>query len=112
MIWTSNFFNPKIRGMATVSIARREPKSYMGSRIPVLAPSWDLIYTWKRDKNWEKYTKEYNSKYLDRIDPQKAGEALEGKVLLCWETDLRFGHCHRELVRAWLIKNGFECEEL
>lgn len=121
MIYTSYFgrMNSRKYGHLKdkgISIAKGN-KYWDGEQYPDLFPTWDIIKK-AHDKTIteEEYEKIYRETVLNKLDPAKVAEDLNGRILLCWEktADVESGEafCHRYMVARWLKKNGFEAEEL
>lgn len=120
MIHTSYF--AKYRGNAGCSIALRHPKGYKGFTCEALYPPKSLLdwYNYHSNNIGEVFmtkkelhlamAEQYNEHVLKRLDVKSVAEALDGKVLLCWEGSGKF--CHRHLVSQWLRNHGYKCEEL
>ena len=108
MIHTSYY--AKYRGMDGVSIARYSPKWFKGGRDIELAPSAQLLLDYKHGHINDAIYSTYYRTQLDKLDPAKVYERLDGKVLLCYEKSTSF--CHRHLVATWLRENGYEVQEL
>ena len=73
--------------------------------VPLLAPTEDLLKTYKKDKNWETYEKGF-SKILNLrpiVDTfQQASDGLNNICLLCSEP--KPVKCHRRLVAEYVAK--------
>lgn len=110
MIYTSYFSSRKWELTKGVSIARYV-KFWQGKTYPSLFPSQKLLSDYKNGLIDEKeYERRYVSETLSKLNPKEVYEALDGKVLLCYEKTGDF--CHRHIVAKWLNDNGFKCEEL
>jgi hypothetical protein len=110
MIYTSYFGNREIwNDPRCVSIALYPPASYKGSRCSKLYPAPSLLACWKARHDEQAYTEQYNA-MLATLDPHACYRALEGKILLCYES--RYMFCHRHLVAKWLIGAGYSVIEL
>ena len=118
MIYTSYF--AKYKGDKGVSITRFNPKWWNGDGYKVLAPSVELLKWWKSlskeeqldIENIQKYTQRFIEETLNPLESfvNDIYEALDGKVLLCYEKSSDF--CHRHLVADWFIEHGLKCKEL
>ena len=87
-----------------ISIARGSPTWFNGNIYLPLAPSWDLIRTYKQNKNEQKYVERYEQEVLKQLDPIKVYNELgQNAILLCWEKSKDF--CHRHLVAKWFQDN-------
>ena len=94
-----------------VSIARKPPNWFKGSKYPELYPSWDMIVEYKKNGDKQAYTRAYYKQVLDKLNPDKVWADLKDNTLLCWEKSGEF--CHRRLVAAWLNeKLGEKIEEV
>lgn len=117
MIYTSYFSSKKYNKEKGISISRWN-KFWDGDKYPLLYPSENLLSWWKDlperarqlEECKEQYTKAYYKETLESLNPHWIAQALEGKVLLCYEKSEDF--CHRHLVAAWLRSYGYEVEEL
>lgn len=117
MIYTSYFGNLKNipKNIIPITICAGVPKFWKGLTYKKLAPSFDILMNWKKDKNNDKYVKNYIEKVLSKLNPNKVISELkelaqsEDIVLLCYETSGCF--CHRNLVMEWLNLNNIKCEE-
>lgn len=110
-IQTSYF--SKYKGENAVSISLSKPKWYPNCReYKILAPTWDLLNRYKKDKDEDYYIGRYYREVLSKLDPQKVYEELgEDAVLLCWEKSSDF--CHRHLIAEWLEHHlGIEVNEI
>ena len=91
----------RYRGDDAVSIALSTPQWYPKCRkYPDLFPTWDLIKTYKNDKDQDRYIEIYTTEILGKLDPEKVYSDLKNNTLLCWEKPGMF--CHRRVVAAWL----------
>jgi uncharacterized protein (DUF488 family) len=103
----------KYKGLNAVSISLSKPQWYQKTcrQYKKLAPSWDLLNKYKKDKDEEFYIKQYYETVLNKLDAKTVYEELgEDAVLLCWEKSGDF--CHRRLVAEWLQdKLGIEITE-
>ena len=104
MIRTSCFKKSKDEAH-TVSIARTDfpwtIKGYKFKKYTPLLPSLSLIREWRAGKISKKvYTQRYYHETLNKLDPQKVYNDLDGTILLCHEPPGAF--CHRRLVAKWL----------
>ena len=110
MIYTSYFSSRKWELSKGISIARYV-KFWEGETYPLLFPSQNLLSDYKNGLiNEKEYERRYVYETLSKLNPKEVYEALDGKVLLCYEKTGDF--CHRHIVAKWLIDNGFKCEEL
>ncbi len=112
MIYTSYFANHRNldQSLVHVSVARRAPKWFKGPSHPALAPTKDLLWRYKNGRiSPDGYREEFMAQ-LEKLEVRFVGKLCSGEVLLCWEGPGKF--CHRELVREWLVKYGFDCEEV
>lgn len=123
-----------------VSISLWKPKWYTGAHYPALAPTKEILSTWKanhknNEKYWEKwYTEQFEKQILRGVD---AEELLHNMVLTCLskealstlnskaqeiqeseEVHVVFlcyekdgDFCHRSLVSEWLCENKIPCKE-
>ena len=91
----------KYKGENAVSIALSKPKWYQCREYKKLAPTWDLLNKYKKDKDEVYYIEHYYRDILNKLDPKQVYKELgEDAVLLCWEKSSDF--CHRHIVAEWL----------
>lgn len=79
-----------------------------------LAPSVNTVLRYKGDKDEAAYAERYMLRFATLYAPDLVQqlERISGGAdvaLCCYEKPGDF--CHRNLVAAWLRKNGVECEE-
>lgn len=111
-MYTSYYGNPNIKGLPNlVSISQGVPKGIPCRVYKALAPTWEMIKRYHKDRDEQAYIKEY-AKILAKLDPHKVYEDLGGDaILLCYEKPGEF--CHRHLVADWLSKElGLNIVEL
>jgi hypothetical protein len=134
MIFTSYFakvkkFSPNI---TPIAICIKPPEGYKGLWYPELAPDYDILKRWKRDRNEEDYVKLFTRSVLDNLSidtvlkdidellPMRVQQSMAFPyaiekdsnyhvALLCYEKSGDF--CHRHLVADWFRRNGVECKE-
>lgn len=107
MIYTSSYFNVWGHKNA-VRIANGMPKGFEAEfALPELYPKWVWV---KADIPWCEFIPLYNREILSKLNVDEIATKCEDKILCCYEK-LEKAHCHRELVREWLIKGGYRCEE-
>ena len=96
---------------SAVSICLIVPTYYSGRQYHKLAPTKDILFTYKRDYDISRYVEEYHRQVLNKLDAFQVVEELGiDSILLCYEKPDEF--CHRHLVSAWLRdKTGIEIEE-
>lgn len=124
MICTSYFANIKNlpENFIPISICAKPPVNYKGLEYKLLAPSYDILMTYKQDGNIENYIKKYKnilSKYnqetilknITQLLPRNLKEKLKEDnssvissknvniVLICFEKPNDF--CHRHLIADW-----------
>jgi len=119
MIYTSYFANiRKLDKQYTnlISIARKSPDWFKGREYKKLSPSWNILSEYKNSllPNKKKiYTRRFYNEIIFPLDSQIniiIEELGENPVLLCYEKPSDF--CHRFLVSYWMIKRGFNVQEL
>ena len=103
IIFTSNYTRCGSHEKA-VSVSASVPEYFQGEHLKMLAPSWNLIMSYKEgriDAN------EYEKRYIDlleterNLDPKEVFNALpNGTILLCYEKPGEF--CHRRILAKWL----------
>lgn len=119
MIYTSYFNSKLIRGKETkcVGVSRKhvkgfkycsklEPRKEMFSRYLKAKATGDPKIIKKAMKRYEI---EYK-RYLLTLDVHAAYQALDGRILLCFEAD--DSTCHRKWIRDWFKHFGYQVEEL
>ena len=107
MIYTSYFKSPILAGIERerkVAISIGVPPNWKGQRYLALAPTRAML-----KMSTTQYYQLYDT-ILAELDPQKVGQELDGKILICWEKNP--ADCHRSYVGSWLMRAGFKCEEL
>lgn len=119
MIYTSYFANLK-RVKNPIAICGKSPDFYKGVEFKKLAPKYSFFRDWK-DKviGNDEYIRLYNKLVLEEIDIHETVKELfalypgldlnSDITLLCYEKPGDF--CHRNIVKDWLNKNGYKCEE-
>lgn len=111
MIYTSYFNNfDRYDDDVHINISRRPPAWFVGKSYMDVAPPTRLLNEFKSKRITKKQFVFMYVQYLNRLDPKKVAADLEGKICLCHEGTDKF--CHREILKLWLNKHGFECEEL
>lgn len=97
-------------GLVPVSIALVTPSWYEGKCFRMLAPSKDILNSWKYGEHQgdsEYYVQRYRDEVLGHLDTQRVLRSLEAItgvpssriVLLCYEKPTSF--CHRHVVAEW-----------
>ena len=111
-IYTGYYGNMRAyRDMTCVAISLTVPR-WLNSPLPNCRELNPKPYMLHMEQ--EQYTVAYN-RILDSLSPRQIVEFLEGVsngkdvVLLCYEKPGDF--CHRQLVAAWMNKNGIVVEE-
>ena len=108
MISTGNYTN-FMDDPRAVSISGDRGKSvgFKGDYYKELAPKYSWWQEWEelRDKvSFYESTIFYINKYyetvLSKLDPKEVYDALDGRILLCFEDS--DGFCHRHIVAEWL----------
>lgn len=136
MLYTSYFAN--IRNLPAnvvpIAISRGVPdwfdRQFPGQICKRLAPTWDMLNEWKKEKTAGRYTTCFQEHILDKLSltgvisdlhialPRGVKEQLDCSIqhnpywhvaLICYEKPDSF--CHRHLVAEWFNKNGISCEE-
>jgi hypothetical protein len=107
MIKTSTF--GKYVGCNGVSIARFEPKWFIGERYKSLAPPTWMLDKFKLGELSElEYTELYYYFVLNKLNPYQVLKDLDGKTMLCHCEYF----CHRHIAAEWLTrKTGVEVVE-
>lgn len=99
-----------------ISIARYNPKGYIGKTYSYLSPTASILFDFKQDSDEKRYKERYYTDILNRLKLDRVLNDLNiignGKdiALVCYEKSESF--CHRHIVAEWLNNNGIECEEL
>lgn len=78
---------------------------------PAVYPGWELLNSYKKDKNVEEYTKRYLYRLAANEEEVRFGwwriveQAPPNSVITlnCWE---KAGFCHRRLLIKWMFKAG------
>ena len=117
MIYTSYFAKVKNlpSNILAISISLSPPKGWKGPQYKVIAPTSDILLSWKENNDNELYIERFKKEVLEPLDVNNVVKILKqiaGKkdvCLVCYEKPEDF--CHRHLVADWLNKNGFECKE-
>ena len=110
MIYTSYFSMMKwLNKEKCISISRFTPAKIDIRKFDLLAPSEELLKHFKQFHDIDYYINQYNA-YLNRANPKKVYDYLDGSILLCYEKPSDF--CHRHLVRKWFNDAGLECREI
>lgn len=99
-----------------VSIARVNPKWWVGSAFSAIAPSSELLSEWKNGKLNQT---SFRCKYYTQLEAYGTAENIlkeletitGGKdcVLLCFEKPEDF--CHRHILADWMSAHGIEIPE-
>lgn len=139
MIFTSYFAKTKKfpENFIPVSISQYPPKGYNGLECKKLAPTKEILFTYKESSEdektkEEKYTKSYKEEVLSGVDFKSLLTDLKDKlhedildslevdniwesqtvhlVLTCFEKSGSF--CHRNLVAEAMKEQGIPCREL
>ena len=90
-----------------ISISRFTPCEVKSFKL--LAPSDELLRYYKETHDVEFFSQEY-FKYLNKANPKKVYDYLNGHILICYEKSSDF--CHRHLVRKWFNDNNLKCQEI
>lgn len=122
MIYTSYFAQIKNLpdNIVPISICAKAPAWYNGLQYKKLAPTYDILMSYKKDLDKESYTKRFSDEILKQYDVEQIIDDLilichendfygKSVCLLCYEKPTDF--CHRHLVANWFAENGFECKE-
>lgn len=121
MIYTGYFAMIKKlpKDIIPISICVNTPSWYHGLAYKKLAPTYDILMTYKRDGNENLYERKYRENILDKLNPMDVCKELydtaqtqiqtKDIILLCYEKSTDF--CHRHLVSKWFRDNGIPAEE-
>lgn len=117
MFYTSYFAKVESlpQDMVLISISLWSPKWWRGWKMKSLAPTEDILRTYKRDGDIVRYTKRFENEVLGIKDCAKMVTDLKSKFgekdicFLCYEGTEKF--CHRHLVAKWLNEHGYACRE-
>lgn len=114
MVYTSNYFNKKIKDLVKVNISVSIPKGIsVDERWKTVAPDWFTLL--KPYKDGEIDDDEYTKRYLRQLEEKKFEVITEFReltqkhddiVLLCWCKKGNF--CHRRILANWLEEQGFD----
>jgi uncharacterized protein YeaO (DUF488 family) len=108
MIYTSYY--AKYRGENGVAVSNSYPKGLDIQKYKPLVPDWNLVQNFKSGAITRKEFRREYIKQLKQLSALNVYKELDGKVLLCYEKDLRM--CHRKCILEWFTREGFECAEL
>jgi len=131
MLTTSNFAKCKDHPQA-VAICRGIPKDFTGLRLLALAPTEQMLKSFKHDPDSVHFAQEFTNQVLSKLELsllpsgrvnlyQRDSEGRAGletllqtfdadAVLLCWENFNK--QCHRRLVAEWIeARLGIEVPE-
>lgn len=107
---TTNYYSRFMRKKGTdfsdvVSISRTSPDWFTGDKRIELAPTWNVLQTYKKStkqtKDKQKYTMDYIGNFKkSKIDCLELVEYLNNKTLVCYEEPSEF--CHRFLLIEYL----------
>jgi len=92
------------------SIALAQPKD-LGSTYPQLSffcPTWDMLKSYRRDKDWEQYVKDYKGVLKNNQKEIKSWLSqleIRAYLLCCWENTCKGAHCHRDLIYQAFTKS-------
>ena len=77
-------------------------KKAFSGRLDFFCPTYDLLFRYKEDKNWDSYTKDYKDLLRGRKEPIREWlnnlDTEHIYILCCWENTVGKSHCHRELM--------------
>jgi len=94
-----------------VSISQYPPKWFPCVKVDSLVPSRSLLMSYKDGEvSWREYIETFQKETLSNLDPKEIYTSLSSKTLLCYEKPGEF--CHREIVRKWLVENGYDAVEV
>lgn len=111
MIYTSNYKLLDNRGYREKAISisgdRGKSAGYCGQCYPLLAPKLSFWKIWKsnigkvpEEENNKYYIREFYDNVLKDLDADELYNALDEKILLCYEDENSF--CHRQVVASYL----------
>jgi uncharacterized protein YeaO (DUF488 family) len=118
MIFTSYFANVKKlpSNVIPIAICINPPRGYRGLWYPKLAPDYDILKRYRRDRDEADYRKLFTRRVLDNLsidtvlrDISEMALPNVHVALICYEKSEDF--CHRQLVAEWFRSNGIECRE-
>lgn len=117
LIYTSYFAQVKNlpSDIVPISIAAKQVPGWRYQVYKALAPTYNILYDYKRDGDKDHYIAAYLRDVLRHLSPEKVVVDLEklsdGKdiALICYEKSGSF--CHRHVVARWLGKAGFVVKE-
>lgn len=91
----------KMKDVDVIGISRFKPKYFKGKIYKDLAPSQNLLSSYKSHQiGEEKFEELYRKSVLSRLTPSQVAYDLNNKVLLCYEDKNKF--CHRHIIAKWL----------
>lgn len=117
MIYTTYFSKLKYLpyNIAPISISRFPPKGVNILEYKTLAPSPELLRSYKATGDWAAYVSTYDNSILSKLNPHQVVNDLLNLAktadiaLVCFEKD--YLHCHRHLVAEWLYSYGYDITE-
>ena len=116
-IYTTYFANLRKlpETIVPVSICARPPKGWRGSEYKPLAPTYNILMSYKQNHDELDYVKQYKTLVLNKLHFKDVVEHLQilsaGRdiALVCYEKSEDF--CHRHLVADWFKSHGYYVEE-
>lgn len=117
MIYTTYFSKLKYlpSNITPISISRFPPKGVNILEYKTLAPSPELLRSYKATGDWAAYVSTYDNSVLSKLNPHQVVDDLLSLAktadiaLVCFEKD--YLHCHRHLVAEWLYSYGYNITE-
>ena len=118
-MYTSYFANMRKlpEDMVFIAITVSPPKWFNGKVYKNLAPTWDILKSYKETGNEEEFKQRFYNEVLNKLDINKVVEDLKqlsgvsdlsNVCLLCYEKSDSF--CHRHLVSDFL-SSVVDCNE-
>lgn len=100
-----------------VAICAKSPQWYTGLEYKKLAPTYEILKRYMKEKNEEWYTREYHKQILEKLDPYQVFREISDMMpddnhipcLICYEKPGDF--CHRHLVAKWFQDARITCVE-
>lgn len=117
MIYTTYFakLNKLPQSIFPVSVSLYLPKGILITELKVLAPTKEILFNYKNDKDEIKYKNDYIEKVLNKLNATELVNYLysisnnKDVALICYESPEKF--CHRHIIAEWLNNNGIDCRE-
>ena len=111
------------RNIVPVSICRYPPSGFKGIQYKKLAPTGEILSSFKNNEEKSAYIEQYNEEILSKCNVHEVMDDLlcmtglkggpnglrDSIALVCFEKPEDF--CHRHLVADWFKQNGYDVTE-